>query len=627
MLILLVICLCIGSLNAVLYDCVTGKPVSSSRLQVYYERNNTRYCVIDVKPCDPNEGRRVDGSCNNFEYPSWGMIRTPSRRVLPPDFSEDYQPRKAKDGGSLPLERYLRTQILTEGVISDLYITQLVSYYVLFVLNDVNTIHDILNYAINTTYCCQPEGKTNYICAPNKIPVDDPVHRYSGVSCQNLTRPQSFQYFGCVDFGNTTWLRIGFATPVFDLSGVYGNALDAIYNLRTYTNGLVKMEVENGQLFPPKNPTIDPLVNYCVLNQLPRETRCHKYQPNGAIGANLFIILFYRQHNYLAQKLADMNPCWDDDKIFNTARDINIAIEMQIYLYEMLPVIFGRRNMIKDGLISRKGKFRDLYKGLPPRMSDEYVYMKRWFHTAQEPTLKLYDKDGYFVRTFPAVNMSARTGFLAVDNNFGKLLQGSFRQLGAKFDNTIDSEMSERILGGIQFASDGSMNDLAKGRLMGYPPYVKYREFCDNQPYTSFDDLERVMTKEKIFRLKELYDDIIDLDLMGGTWAEKPIRRGRVPYTVYCLLKEQLKYTMASDRHWYERPNRPNAFTEDQLKAIRKVKLAGVMCTTAPDSITKIQPNAFYSISWFNPLVDCNSRLIRKLDLSPWEDPACLSCQ
>lgn len=56
--------------------------------------------------------------------------------------------------------------------------------------------------------------------------------------------------------------------------------------------------------------------------------------------------------------------------------------------------------------------------------------------------------------------------------------------------------MAERALGGSQFASDATMNDLTKGRYFGFAPYVKYREFCARQPYKTFESLKDVMTQE-----------------------------------------------------------------------------------------------------------------------------------
>lgn len=40
----------------------------------------------EIEPCDPNEGRRIDGSCNNLEHPTRGASNTPVFNVLPTIF-------------------------------------------------------------------------------------------------------------------------------------------------------------------------------------------------------------------------------------------------------------------------------------------------------------------------------------------------------------------------------------------------------------------------------------------------------------------------------------------------------------------------------------------------------------
>ncbi|CAH1644592.1 unnamed protein product [Spodoptera littoralis] len=614
---LLFTCICVGLSNAVLYDCFTGVPVNRTLLAIYEQRNNVGNCTIEIKPCNATEWKRVDGSCNNLKHPSRGTHRTPSYRVLPPVFSVAYEPRKAVSGGPLPLPRRLRTELLLVGKASERRITQLASYYIIFMIADVVSIHDVVNYVLNITTCCTPEGRRDYECTPIKIPVDDPVHRYSGVNCMNLTRPQSYQTYGCLDNG-TTFERIVFQTPVFDLSNTYNIMPGFIDHLRTYENGLMIEEEEDGQLFPPT----DPNSNLCILNQPPRETRCFKYQLNNVMSSSTINILFYRQHNQIARELHRLNPRWGDERLFYTARDINMAISVQIFFYELLPILFGKKNMIRDGIIGHGG-FRDLYdENVEPRMSDEYIYGMRWFHLIQKTDLKLYDKDGHYVRSFPLVNGTARTGFFAVDNNMQHIVQGSFRQLGGRFDQAIDYDMADRVLGGIFFSADVAASDLKKGRYFGLQPYVNYKEFCTNKKYTSFEDLEDSFSFERLDRLMEMYKDPKDIDLMAGLWGENPIKGGKIPSTLYCLFAEQLKRTLKSDRHWFERPNRPHAFTEDQLKAIRKVTIAGVLCSIG-DLVSEIQPHAFCSISSDNPLTKCSSSKIGKLDLTPWKDHSC----
>ncbi|CAH1644593.1 unnamed protein product [Spodoptera littoralis] len=172
--------------------------------------------------------------------------------------------------------------------------------------------------------------------------------------------------------------------------------------------------------------------------------------------------------------------------------------------------------MIRDGLIGRGGGFRDLYdENIEPRMSDEYFYGMRWFHMLQKTSMKLYDKDGYYIKTYPMVNVTARTGFFAVDNNMQHIIQGSFRQLGGSIDWTVD-----------------------------------------------YDRLHRLM---------EVYEDPKDIELMAALWLEKPVEGGRIPETLYCLLTEQYRRSIKSDRH----------------------------C---------------------NPLTKCSSSRIGKLDLTPWKE-------
>ncbi|KAJ8731718.1 hypothetical protein PYW08_014448 [Mythimna loreyi] len=547
--------LCVGGLNAILYDVVSGKPANKTQLSIYAQRNNTGICTVDVKPCDPKEWQRLDGSCNNLKNPSRGTHRTPTISLLPVDFSPNYEPKKASDGGDLELPRKLRTELLCSGKVSEMKLTQLVAYYILFTIGDVLSIHDILNYVQNIPYCCTPEGKNDHRCTPIKVPVHDPVHRFSGINCLNLTRPQTFQTYGCLDNG-TDFVRINFQTPIYDLSNIYNLSPGFSDLIRTFKNGLLKIETtENGLLFPES----DPDSTLCPLNQRPRETRCHKYLLNAILGTSLIEILFYRQHNKIAEELHRLNPSWNDDRLFFTARNINIAISIQIFLYELLTILLGKRNLIKDGVICSDGKFRDLYdENIKLQMTNEYVYLHRWFHTIQEATMKFYDTDGHFVKTFPMVNATSRTGFLAIDDNFVQITQGSFRQQTGGFDYTMHSDMGNRILDGAQLASDVGSSDL------------------------TFIPLDATLQKPIRHRF-----DGRDMGREKG---------GMVPETLYCLMVDQLKRTIASDRYWYENCNRPHAFTKDQLKAIREVTIAGVLCWVG-DHVTEIQPKAFYSIS------------------------------
>lgn len=64
--------------------------------------------------------------------------------------------------------------------------------------------------------------------------------------------------------------------------------------------------------------------------------------------------LLAREHNRLATGLAQVNPHWDDETLFQEARRINIAIVQHITYNEFLPILLGKDIMQKFGLILEK---------------------------------------------------------------------------------------------------------------------------------------------------------------------------------------------------------------------------------------------------------------------------------
>ncbi|CAH0626860.1 unnamed protein product [Chrysodeixis includens] len=610
-----------GARAAVFYDSYSGTPITAERVKQHDKANTTFWCVNEIEPCDPKEGRRIDGSCNNLKFPSRGATHTPFARVLPPVFSANFEPKKAADGSDLPLARYLRTSLVPVGRIPSQMFTALAVHDFVFMSADIVSLHDTVNYIVWKPYCCTERGRTDYACTPNPVPADDPVHRFSGIRCLNMTRPETFQSIGCIKNG-TTPERIVSSTPLLDLSVIYGNGLQNLLQRgRLFQGGLLKFEVEDGRVWPPKYNTT---AHICFANQRPQETRCHLMPEDGGNtlgGINLMTIWFWRHHNFIARNLAALNPCWTDDKLFEIARDINIAVSLQIYYYELLPIFFGYDNMVKDGVITPTGGFRDPYNSdVMPQVSLEYPFVLRWVHTIQNGPLKMYDKDGYYMKQIPIVNLTLRTGYIGLDDNLDLMTQGSFRQGSDNVDHTADFDITEVGLGPHQYVSDLMTSDLAKNRLFGFQPYVKYREFCFGNKVKSFDDLHGSIDPERIEMLKDVYKSVEDIDLLAAIWLEKPLNGGFAPPTFYCLVIEQLRRNMVSDRHWYERPNRPNAYTAAQLAEIRKATIARLLCDVG-DTVTRIQPRAFLKAGYHNQM--CNCEQITGIDYSAWKDPTC----
>ena len=55
----------------------------------------------------------------------------------------------------------------------------------------------------------------------------------------------------------------------------------------------------------------------------------------------------------------------------------------------------------------------------------------------------MYDANGNYVKEVELVDLTIRTGWLAVDNNIDYMTQGSFRQASGKIDdNVVDPDVS-----------------------------------------------------------------------------------------------------------------------------------------------------------------------------------------
>ena len=57
--------------------------------------------------------------------------------------------------------------------------------------------------------------------------------------------------------------------------------------------------------------------------------------------------MFLRLHNIIAKQLSDLNKSWDDEKLFNEARRICIAIH-QHFIYDYWLTIYLGENIIKE---------------------------------------------------------------------------------------------------------------------------------------------------------------------------------------------------------------------------------------------------------------------------------------
>ncbi|CAH2064851.1 unnamed protein product, partial [Iphiclides podalirius] len=614
----LLVVLLLHAASGVLYDTFHGRPVAEPKPmrnatveltdQMRFFFGIRPWCTVDIPECSPTETRRVDGSCNSLRFPSRGAAMTPYQRLLPPAHAVDGGPRTARSGLELPNTRSLRTALVPDGRVHSKRYTQLITYLLLIMTSDVTSLHDTVNYVVFTTTCCAPGGESNPLCMPIPVADDDLYLRLSDVRCLNLTRAITYQRLGCAP-NTLPPERINTSPPMLDLSSLYGNDKPSADRFRRGDGGLVRSDVIRGKEWPPNGSPV------CLLNQLPRETRCHD-AGNPAInslpGIQLLGLWQLRSHNQIARTLAEMNTCWGDDRLFAVARDINIAYYQNVVYYELMPtVMVGNPRPHPLRLSQQLGSFpghdvllrnRVIYEGhghvddyddsLEPRVSIEYVIATRWFHSIQEGRLQMFDNKGRLVNELPMMDYILRSGAFFNNSTIDGFTQGSFRQPCADNDYLVDPEVGERILGPLQRASDVTASDVKKGRDVGLPAYNRYREYCGLPVARSFDDLYSWMPKDQVDVLARTYEDVDDVDLGVAILVERAMPGAIIGPTLACIMIDQLLRWRRADRFWYENSIHPGAFTADQLYEIRKITMARIICDHG-DSVDSVQPFAF----------------------------------
>lgn len=137
-----------------------------------------------------------------------------------------------------------------------------------------------------------------------------------------------------------------------------------------------------------------------------------------------------------------------------------------------------------------------------------------------------------------------------------------------------------------------------RSRDHGIPAYHKALNLCEARlPNTngrvSFDDLELYAGLNNHSRqiLQSIYQNAEDVDLLAGALLETPALGTIFGPTLSCLLSIQFDTLRNSDRFWYENDIPPSSLNLEQLKAIRRVTLSGLLCTAG--GLKRSQPKAF----------------------------------
>ncbi|XP_021946283.1 peroxidasin homolog [Folsomia candida] len=574
--------------------------------------------------------RTLDGTCNNLKNPYVGSSFQPFARFLPPEYDDGVSTlRKSISGNELPSARLVSSSIHKDVSRPSSTFTLMLMQWGQLVDHDLTATSQTRAFNHSVPKCCNVSD-VHPDCLPIKIMPDDAYFNTTFSTCMEFIRSSPAPRPDCT-LGPREQLNQ--LTSWLDGSVIYGSTAGDLQTLRLFEKGYLKYSnMRNRKALLPQ--LVHPVENECIISS-PR-LFCFAAgdgRVNEQPGLTAMHTIWLRQHNLMADKLAEINPHWDEEKLFQETRKIIIAQLQHITYREFLPFVLGPDVLRVFGMRLLKSGYYEGYNNTTdatvPNVFGAAAF--RFGHSLVQPQLHRCDENH---REMPyKIELSHEMMSPTNIHNLGevdRISLGLTSQRSQRRDEFITTQLTNHL-----FQTQGHKGlDLAainiqRGRDHGLPPYLRWREACgllkplngkQNSTVSNWDDFSEAteIPREKVEWFSKLYESPWDVDLFPGAMVEYPVKGGLLSPTFSCILGQTFLNLRRGDRFWYENPGQ---FSPVQLQNIRNISLSRVICDTS-DGIRTMQPIVFLVPDDIkNPRVDCsNYSVIPIMDFNAWKE-------
>lgn len=364
---------------------------------------------------------------------------------------------------------------------------------------------------------------------------------------------------------------------------------------------------------------------------------------NENIGLTLMHTIWMREHNHIADKLAQINKHWRDERLFEETRRIVIAELQQITYNEFLPSIIGDELMQRFNLsILSQGYSQNYDPLLNAGVSNEVASAVLPFILSTIPSsLERYSDRLEMLGTTSVADTFMDGSDLFKRNRFAQYLMGMISQnamepalgvmpmtmdmpSGGAPPTELAAQRSRRQSDASDTGNGPPQVDIValtiqQGRDHGLQSYLYWRQVCQLKPLVrTWSDLVQVMPASVVARLQQVYANVDQIDLYLAL-LESPLPGATVGPTFVCLLARQFFHLKHGDRYWFENDLLGTSFSPKQLEEIRQTSLAKVMCRNSQSTINFIQPAPMItSDPYLNAYQYCTNKAMTNLELSKW---------
>jgi len=617
---------------------------------------------IGRKPrCDQNtrNWRAVDGSCNNVQFPLYGMSTTPQQRILPANYSEGDRPRVATDFTQLPSARLISNTVFQSGdPVNQKQISTLFMQMGQFIDHDL--VHSPVTPPNNG--CCKKntDGRpwvfptredmqsSDYDseCFPIEIPSDDPFWR-NRRTCMEFSRSDpTFSIPKCATTNGRE--QENAITHWLDGSAIYGSTLEESIQVRGTQDQFAFLKTTK-----PSDRSARSLLPQCALEVNNNHIEacgdvCEEETPHGTSrmcafagdfrvneqpGLSTMHTIWVREHNRVARYLTNLNKHWDSSRVYQEARRIVIA-EFQMIVYnEWLPIVLGHTYMNSFGLFPLKpgqGYTQDYNINVDPRINAEFSGAAFRFGHSLVPNMMKINTNDRNSKEVPLKSVFNDPSELHETGFVEGVVRGQSLETAPNWDPLFSADLMNHLFeenpdeGGLDLVS----LNIQRGRDLGLPGYNYYRKICSSGNYERKSTMDQLaddvfLSRSSVEKLKKIYKNIDDIDLFVGGVLEIPYKKSLLGPAFLCILGDQFSRLKVGDRFWFENGGPGNdpatAFSLPRLDSIRNANMARILCDNT--DISEVQPLAFRTVDTAqNEVVSCKSNTILEVDLDLWKD-------
>jgi hypothetical protein len=507
------------------------------------------------------EGRTVDGSYNDLNYPTMGACGRRFGRNFPLEHT-------FPDTANLmtPSPRVVSRELMTRHEFQPATILNLLAAaWIQFMVHDW-FVHKRSTMAegIDIPLASGDDWTDAAMRVPRSVPDAAPA---------GSTRPPAYVN------PNSHW---------WDGSQIYGSDEITAAKLRTGQGGKLKVA-------PTNLLAVDP------------ETGIHLsgFTENWWIGLAMLHTIFTCEHNYLCDLLAKEHSSWNDAQIFAKAKLINSAVMAKIHTVEWTPAIlphpvtqiamhvnwyglsgdelqevfeFLNDSEVVGGIIGSKHD----HHTAPYSLTEEFVSVYRMHPLIPDDVVLRSLKNDQVLETLalPAVagrntpGIADRFTMTDLFYSFGRAYPGAVTLHNfPKHLQNLSRDNGEHL--------DLAAVDIFRDRERGVPRYNMFRKLLHKDPVTSFDEL----TDNKTWReeIRRVYNnDLEKVDLMTGLYCE-PLPKGfgfsETAFRIFVLMASR---RLKSDRFFTD-DYRADFYTEFGIQYIKDTSMLTILKRHYPE--------------------------------------------